>query len=239
MNQALILHIETATDICSVALSHGDQELAIAESGPERSHATLLNSYIRECLKQSGKDMKQVDAVAVSKGPGSYTGLRIGVSTAKGIAYALGIPLLSSGTLENMAFGAPGHVQIQSLISRYKDKLLLCPMLDARRMEVYSAFFSTGMESIRPVTADIVDSESFGELFADYQVCFFGNGSEKCEQVLTHPHAHFVHGINPSASTMIKPVLERYSAQDFEDVAYFEPFYLKDFIATTPKRKVL
>jgi tRNA threonylcarbamoyladenosine biosynthesis protein TsaB len=239
MNQALILHIETATDICSVALSQGDQLLALAESGPERSHATLLNSFIRECLKQSGKDIKQVDAVAVSKGPGSYTGLRIGVSTAKGIAYALGIPLLSSGTLENMAFGAPGHPEIQSLISQHKDKLLLCPMLDARRMEVYSAFYTTGMQSIRPVAADIVDSESFGDLLSDYQVCFFGNGSEKCEQVLLHPRAHFVHGINPSASTMIKPVLERHTAEEFEDVAYFEPFYLKDFIATTSKRKLL
>ena len=239
MNQALILHIETATDICSVAISQGDQQLALAESGPERSHATLLNSFIRECLKQSGKDIKQLNAVAVSKGPGSYTGLRIGVSTAKGIAYALGIPLLSSGTLENMAFGAPGHPGIQSMISKYKDKLLLCPMLDARRMEVYSAFFNTGMELVRPVTADIVDSESFGDLLAGYQVCFFGNGSEKCEQVLVHPQAHFVHGVNPSASTMIKPVLERYTAENFEDVAYFEPFYLKDFVATIPKRKVL
>jgi tRNA threonylcarbamoyladenosine biosynthesis protein TsaB len=239
MNQALILHIETATDICSVAISQGDQQLSLAESGPERSHATLLNSFIRECLKKSGLELKQLDAVAVSKGPGSYTGLRIGVSTAKGIAYALGLPLLSSGTLENMAHGAQSHPEIQTLISRYKNKLLLCPMLDARRMEVYSAFYKPGMEEVRPVAADIVDSDSYKDLFEKTHVCFFGNGAEKCEQVIVHPHAHFVSDIHPSANHMIKPVLQRFSEQDFEDVAYFEPFYLKDFVATIPKKKVL
>ncbi|MEN8203297.1 MAG: tRNA (adenosine(37)-N6)-threonylcarbamoyltransferase complex dimerization subunit type 1 TsaB [Bacteroidota bacterium] len=239
MNQALILHIETATDICSVAISEGDQQLALAESGPERSHATLLNAFIRECLKNGGKELKQIDAVAVSKGPGSYTGLRIGVSTAKGIAYALEKPLLSSGTLENMAHGADTHPDIRALMSKYEDSLVLCPMLDARRMEVYSAFFTTGIEAIRPVTADIVDPDSFRDILSKHPVCFFGNGSEKCEQVLNHPHAHFVSDINPSASHMIEPVLKRFTAHQFEDVAYFEPFYLKDFIATTPKKKVL
>jgi tRNA threonylcarbamoyladenosine biosynthesis protein TsaB len=180
-----------------------------------------------------------MDAVAVSKGPGSYTGLRIGVSTAKGIAYALDLPLLSSGTLENMAQGAASHTEIQTLISDYGNSLLLCPMLDARRMEVYSAFFTPALKLIRPVSADIVDADSFGDLLENKQVCFFGNGSEKCKQVLLHPHAHFVSGIHPSASHMIKPVLERYAANNFEDVAYFEPFYLKDFIATTPKKKVI
>jgi tRNA threonylcarbamoyladenosine biosynthesis protein TsaB len=239
MPQALILHIETATDICSVALSQGDQQLALAESGPERSHATLLNSLIRECLKQSAKEWRQLDAVAVSKGPGSYTGLRIGVSTAKGIAYALGKPLLSSGTLENMAHGALLHPNIHALSSRYEQNLLLCPMLDARRMEVYTAFYTTGMDLIRPVTADIVNSESFRDLLDSHHICFYGNGAEKCQQVIQHPQAHFVPGIDPSAIHMIKPVLERFAAANFEDVAYFEPFYLKDFIATIPKRKVL
>jgi len=238
MNQALILHIETATDICSVAISEGDQQLALAESGPERSHATLLNSFIRECLQKSGKELKQFDAVAVSKGPGSYTGSRIGVSTAKGIAYALDRSLLSSGTLENMAHGADTHPAIRSLISKYETSLLLCPMLDARRMEVYSAFFTPGMDAVRPVTADIVDPDSFRDLLEKHQVVFFGNGSEKCEQVLKHSHAHFVPGVNPSASHMIKPVLKRFAEQQFEDVAYFEPFYLKDFIATIPKKKI-
>lgn len=239
MNQALILHIETATDICSVAISEGDQHLAVVESGPERSHATLLNSFIRECLKKSQKELSHIDAVAVSKGPGSYTGLRIGVSTAKGIAYALEKPLLSSGTLENMAHGAGSHPEIRELLSKYDNGLLLCPMLDARRMEVYSAFFSTGLELIRQVTADIVDQDSFKDILGKHPVCFFGNGAEKCEQVLSHPNAHFVSGINPSASNMLKPVLKRFTEQIFENVAYFEPFYLKDFIATTPKKKVL
>jgi len=239
MTQALILHIETATDICSVAISEGDQQLAIAESGPERSHATLLNAFIRECLKKSGKELNQIDAVAVSKGPGSYTGLRIGVSTAKGIAYGLEKPLLSSGTLESMAHGASSQPVIRDLISKYEKDLILCPMLDARRMEVYSAFYTTGMDTLRQVTADIVDKDSFGDIIEKHHVCFYGNGAEKCEQVLSHPHAHFVPRINPSAVHMINPVLKRYTEQQFEDVAYFEPFYLKDFIATTPRKKVL
>jgi tRNA threonylcarbamoyladenosine biosynthesis protein TsaB len=239
MNQALILHIETATDICSVAISRGDQELAVVESGPDRSHATLLNSFIRECLKISGKELNQMDAVAVSKGPGSYTGLRIGVSTAKGIAYALEKPLLSSGTLENMAHGALTQTAIRDLISQHDSSMLLCPMLDARRMEVYTAFFTTEMDAVRPVTADVVDQDSFSDLLEKQAICFFGNGSEKCEQVLNHPNAHFVHGVNPSALHMIKPVLKRFTEQLFEDVAYFEPFYLKDFVATIPRKKVL
>lgn len=239
MNQALILHIETATDICSVAISGGDQQLAVVESGPDRSHATLLNALIRECLKESGKELNQIDAVAVSKGPGSYTGLRIGVSTAKGIAYALEKPLLSSGTLENMAHGADTHEVIRDLINQYGSRLLLCPMLDARRMEVYTAFFTIKIDAVRPVTADVVDQDSFGDLLGKHHICFFGNGTEKCEQVLSHPNAHFIHGVNPSALHMIKPVMKRFSEQLFEDVAYFEPFYLKDFVATVPKKKVL
>lgn len=235
----LILHIETATDICSVAISEGDQQLASVESGPERSHATLLNSFIRKCLHKSNKVLDVIDAVAVSKGPGSYTGLRIGVSTAKGIAYALQKPLLSSGTLESMAFGASSHRDIQDLIQKYDSGLILCPMLDARRMEVYTGFFTPEIVLVRDVAADVVDKESFGEILEMNHVCFFGNGADKCEQVLKHPNAHFIKGFNPSASNMIKPVLKRFEEQQYEDVAYFEPFYLKDFIATTPKKRVL
>ena len=239
MNNPLILHIETATDICSVAISEGDQQLASAESGPERSHATLLNSFIRRCLKESQKKLQSIDAVAVSKGPGSYTGLRIGVSTAKGIAYGLQKPLLSAGTLESMAAGADAHREIRELILKYPSGLLLCPMLDARRMEVYSGFFTQALDVVREVSADVVDETSFAEILEKNQVCFFGNGADKCEEVLKHPHAHFIKGFIPSAAFMIPPVLKRYENQQFEDVAYFEPFYLKDFIATTPKKKVL
>lgn len=239
MNKPLILHIETATDICSVALSEGDQQLSLVESGLERSHATQLNTFIRKIFKQSRRELNQIDAVAISKGPGSYTGLRIGVSTAKGLTYALERPLLALGTLENMAYGARNHPSIQKLIEKHSDTLLLCPMIDARRMEVYAEFYSTDMTVIREVSADIIENNSYGDILDKHHVCFFGNGSEKCEEVLNHTHAHFVSGLHPSASHMIIPVLNRYHHDQFEDVAYFEPFYLKDFIATIPKKKGL
>ena len=239
MFESLILHIETATDICSVAVSEGDQKLSLVESGPERSHATLLNSFIRKALKDAGKEFSSLRGVAVSKGPGSYTGLRIGVSTAKGIAYALEIPLLASGTLENLAYGALKHPSFRQPLHEYSDRLLLCPMLDARRMEVYSCFFSVDLQVHRKVSADIVTAESYRDLLEDHQIYFFGNGAAKCSQVLNHPHAHIVEGINPSAVQMIQPVWLRFRNRQFEDVAYFEPFYLKDFIATVPRKKVL
>jgi tRNA threonylcarbamoyladenosine biosynthesis protein TsaB len=239
MTGPLILHIETATDICSVALSQGDSQLSLVESDQERSHATLLNTFIRRAVSDAGKDLKDLDAVAVSKGPGSYTGLRIGVSTAKGLAYALNLPLLASGTLENMAHGALSNHVISNLASASGDALLLCPMLDARRMEVYTGFYTTDRRVFRKVSADIIDTKSYQEILESHPVCFFGNGADKCKAILEHPNAHFIDDINPSAASMIVPVLERYKQEQFEDIAYFEPFYLKDFVATVPKKKVL
>ena len=239
MGGPLILHIETATDICSVALSEGDHQLALVESGQERSHAILLNTFIRQSVSEAGKELKDLDGIAVSKGPGSYTGLRIGVSTAKGLSYALEIPLLASGTLENMANGSLSNTRIMELTSLHDEKLLLCPLLDARRMEVYAGFYTTKKQVFREVTADIIEKDSYKEILESHQVCFFGNGAEKCKAILDHPNAHFIDGINPSAASMIVPVLERYHQKQFENVAYFEPFYLKDFIATTPKKKLL
>ena len=239
MTGPLILHIETATDICSVALSEGDRQLSLMESGQERSHATLLNTFIRDAVDQAGHTLKDLKAVAVSKGPGSYTGLRIGVSTAKGLAYALDIPLLASGTLENMANGALSNAPVKKLLSEYGDRLLLCPMLDARRMEVYAAFFKTEGTVYREVKADIIGEGSYRDILETHQVCFFGNGAEKCKTALSHSHAHFIEDIHPSASFMIAPAYLRFQQEKFEDVAYFEPYYLKDFIATIPKKKVL
>ena len=239
MTDPLILHIETATDICSVALSEGDRQLSLVESDQARSHASLLNSFIRESISQAGKELKDLDGVAVSKGPGSYTGLRIGVSTAKGLSYALEIPLLATGTLESMANGLLSHAAIRELISIHDDLLLLCPMLDARRMEVYAGFYTIKGNLFRQVSADIIDEESYHEILEAHPVCFFGNGADKCKAVQDHPNAIFIDGINPSATTMIDPVLKKYQLKQFEDVAYFEPFYLKDFIATVPKKKVL
>jgi len=239
MSEALILHIESATNICSVALSQGQQPLSLVESGQERSHATLLNRFIRKALSDAGKSLKQLDGVAVSMGPGSYTGLRIGVSTAKGIAYALEIPLLASGTLENMAFGTQNHPKILALSKESAEPMLLCPMLDARRMEVYSAFYTRDLNEFREVKADIIDEKSYREILETHQVSFFGNGSGKCKEALSHPHAFFLEDIHPSAASMIGPVLGRFHKEHFEDLAYFEPFYLKDFVATTPRKKVL
>ena len=233
------MHIETATDICSVALSEGDRQLSLVESDQARSHASLLNSFIRESISQAGKELKDLDGVAVSKGPGSYTGLRIGVSTAKGLSYALEIPLLATGTLESMANGSLSHAAIRELISIHDDLILLCPMLDARRMEVYAGFYTIKGNLFRQVSADIIDEKSYHEILEVHPVCFFGNGADKCKAVLDHPNALFIDGINPSATTMIEPVLKKYQLKQFEDVAYFEPFYLKDFIATVPKKKVL
>jgi tRNA threonylcarbamoyladenosine biosynthesis protein TsaB len=239
MTGPLILHIETATDICSVALSEGDRQLSLIESGQKRSHASLLNSYIKQAVEQAGLTLKDLQGIAVSKGPGSYTGLRIGVSTAKGLAYALEIPLLASGTLENMASGAASNPEVAELKSIHGTNLLLCPMLDARRMEVYAGFYTTENSLFREVSADIIDKESYKEILESHQVCFFGNGADKCKADVDQSNAHFIDGINPSAGSMIPSILKKYQKKQFEDVAYFEPFYLKDFIATIPKKKVL
>ena len=239
MTGPLILHIETATDICSAALSEGNRQLSLVESDQERSHATLLNAFIKQALKEGSKDFKELNGVAVSKGPGSYTGLRIGVSTAKGIAYALNIPLLATGTLENMAFGAIASTSGEEMIAKFGDHLLFCPMLDARRMEVYAGFYTKENSIFREVAADIIDTDTYLQILETHPVCFFGSGAEKCKALLEHPNAHFLEGIHPTASSMITPVLTKYSQKQFEDLAYFEPFYLKDFIATTPRKKVL
>jgi len=239
MENPLILHIESATDICSVAISEGDQLLALVESGPERSHATLLSRFIREATGKTGKNLQQLDAIAVSKGPGSYTGLRIGVSTAKGLAYALNKPLLSCSTLESMAYTAVLNPEVKKLITLFGNQLLLCPMLDARRMEVYTAFFSPTCEITREVAAEIIDENSYKKLLKTHQICFFGNGASKCRKFITNPGAHFIDGLNPSSGSMLTPVLRKYRKSEFEDVAYFEPFYLKDFVATKPRKKIL
>ena len=227
--------METATDICSVAVSEGEKLLALVESGQERNHAKLLNPFIREALKKAGLAFENLDGVAVSKGPGSYTGLRIGVSTAKGLAYARNLPLLATGTLENMAYAALEHPRVRQL----EENWLLCPMIDARRMEVYAAFFNTGMQLVREVSADIIDKDSYRDLLKDHPICFFGNGASKCRDVLPAGNTLFLEDVHPSASAMIRPVLTQFRAGQFEDVAYFEPFYLKDFVATIPRKKVL
>lgn len=234
----LILHIETATNVCSVALSEGDRMLALRESSEDRSHGTLLTLFIGEVLSEAGRQADQLSAVAVSKGPGSYTGLRIGVSATKGIAYAQNIPVAGIITLRSMTLSAMENETVQGLQMEYPD-LLFCPMIDARRMEVFSAVYNANLEEQEPVSAIIVEADSFKRILDKKHVAFFGNGADKIRDTIRHEHAHIITGIEPSAKQMIPLALEAYKKKQFEDTAYFEPFYLKDFIATIPKKKVL
>ncbi len=235
---ALILHIETATPICSAALSKDRQLLKIKETNDPRSHATRLSPFIDELLKSSGLSVSDLDAISVSLGPGSFTGLRIGVSTVKGLAYGANLPVIGISTLQALTSRliSENPDDLRDLIT---DKLLLCPMLDARRMEVYTAFYSRGLELKRKVQADIIDADSYLEFLQSGPVVFFGNGSDKCREIIQHPNAHFIAGIEPSARFMIQLAEIAWGKKDFLNTAYFEPFYLKDFIATIPKNRII
>lgn len=226
-----ILSIETSTSVCSVALSKDGGCLAEKTNFEGPSHATLLSVYVQEMLDFVKEKALKIDAIAVSCGPGSYTGLRIGVSTAKGLCYGLGIPLIAINTLEIMA----STVKKSQAIN---DNTLLCPMIDARRMEVYTAFYNNKLATIRATSADIIDENSYADLLNDHKIMFFGNGADKCEPTLTHQNAIFLQEIHPIAKNMIILAETSLMAQRFEDVAYFEPFYLKEFVTTTPKEKL-
>lgn len=229
---ACILHIETATNVCSVAISYNGVLSFYKEDTDGPSHAKLLGVYVAEALDKVKADGLKLDAVAVSSGPGSYTGLRIGVSEAKGICYGAGIPLIAIETLKIMAW------QVTSESNLEKD-VLLCPMIDARRMEVYDTIFDQTLEKQKETAADIVDQDTFAEVLSDRKVAFFGNGSDKCKAVIQSPNALFLDSIYPRAKDMVALAEEAYVNKNFVDVAYYEPFYLKEFVATTPKNKVL
>jgi len=235
---ALILNLETSTQVCSVAVARDGNCISVARSKELMGHAANLTLLIEKVLEQSETGINQLDAVAVSQGPGSYTGLRIGVSTAKGIAYASDLRLIGVPTLQALAIEAK-----QSGISRKlfeKKKIdLLCSMIDARRMEVYSAIFDTEYNLFRDVEAEIINDESYREVLSERKVLFFGNGSEKCKELINHKNAFFLDGLDASAGSMVPLSEKLYNENKFEDLAYFEPFYLKDFIPTTPKNKVL
>ena len=223
---ATILNIETATKNCSVSLSKGENILAIKELNEGKfSHAEKLHSFILEVIRSSGKTMKDLDAIAISKGPGSYTGLRIGVSTAKGLCYALDIPLIAIPTLELIARQIP-----------LKENELAIPLLDARRMEVYSGVFDHNYSQIRETQAEIIDESSFVSFLEEGRVYFAGDGAEKCKNVIQHVNAGFIDGVYPSSKEMPVVSNKKFLANDFEDLAYFEPYYLKDFIAGKPKQ---
>lgn len=225
----IILHIETSTNVCSVALSENSDCIFSKSNADGMNHAALLSVFIAEALEVLKLQGKSLNAVAVSSGPGSYTGLRIGVSTAKGLCYGLDIPLIAVSTLEVLA------VQVIMSIAN-SENALFCPMIDARRMEVYSAFYDSKLNLKREISAVIIDSESYSEILANQAVYFFGNGADKCKTTLTHSNAHFIQNIVPLATNMIHLAEKAYSEQKFVDTAYFEPFYLKEFQTSVPTK---
>ncbi len=224
---SLILQIETATTVCSVALSENGSVLAHKEIQQRNIHAEAITVFIDEILKDAGKQYHQLNAVAVSCGPGSYTGLRIGISVAKGLCFALDIPLIAVETLEAMIDGLIAQNSFDD-----QTGLLLCPMIDARRMEVFTAVFNTKGEKIRPTSAEIIDENSFDDLLNTHKILFFGDGAIKCSEVLgKNPNVQIIPEFLNSAIYLTKKAAEKYQTKSFEDVAYFEPYYLKDFIA--------
>lgn len=229
---ACILNIETATEACSVVVSKNGQIIFEREETVGPSHAVLLGQFVNEAVHELRTKGIALDAVAVSCGPGSYTGLRIGVSEAKGLCYGLGVPLIAINTLKIMANGL---LRKQRTI----EDALLCPMIDARRMEVYDVVYNVALEEIRTVAADIIDEAFLSDTLSNQKVMFFGNGALKCQSVLISENAIFVEGIYPRASDMVDLAEAAYENKSFVDTAYFEPFYLKEFVATTPKNKVL
>lgn len=228
----IILHIETSTKVCSVVLSENDVCIFSASNDEGMNHAALLSTFIQDAFDLLKEFKKSINAVAVSSGPGSYTGLRIGISTAKGICYGLNIPLISISTLEILTIAA-----LKSS-SRLIENAYYIPMIDARRMEVYDAVFDEQMELIRPVTADIITKDSFSNIIEHKHVYFFGDGSAKCKPILTNVNTIFLDNLHPLAENMIQLAITKYKEYKFEDVAYFEPYYLKEFQATTPKSRI-
>ena len=227
-----ILNIETATEVCSVCIADNESIIFEREELKGPSHASVLGRFAKDAVDFMHSEKLNIDAVAVSCGPGSYTGLRIGVSEAKGLCYGMNIPLIAINTLEIMAW----HVITQGLAN---NNSLLCPMIDARRMEVYDAIFNQNLEYIRQINADIIDENSFSDILVSNKISFFGNGAIKIKDIMTHPNCIFIDGIYPKATSMANLAQQAFDKKAFVDVAYFEPFYLKEFVATIPKNKVL
>ncbi len=231
---SLILNLESSTEICSVALSDKGKVIDYTESQDGQNHARLMGVYIENIIKKNNLDFRKLSAVAVSKGPGSYTGLRIGVSMAKGLCYAHGIPLIAVSPLQAMSSFVNDSRDNWNLPA--EEDLLFCPMIDARRMEVYTAFYNGKNEEIEEVSAKIIDKDSFKDILDRQPVVFLGNGSSKAEKVIEHENAFFVPGITTSAQFMCFLSYNALVNKQFVNLAYFEPFYLKDFIAGVPRK---
>lgn len=224
-----ILHIETSTAVCSVAVSEDGLAVFSKEDHQGPSHAVSLGVFVDEALSFVDSHAMVLDAVAVSCGPGSYTGLRIGVSMAKGVCFGRNLPLIGLPTLEVLSVPV-------LLYHELPEDALLCPMIDARRMEVYAAVYDRTLNVKREIGADIVDENSYVNFLNEHPVYFFGDGALKCRDKITHPNAHFLENINPLAKLMFPLAEKAMAKQDFKDVAYFEPFYLKEFVASMPKK---
>lgn len=227
-----ILNIETATSVCSVSIGNENTIIYEKEETTGPSHASLLGRFVDDAVKFSRQQNIKLDAVAVSCGPGSYTGLRIGVSEAKGLCFGLNIPLIAINTPLIMAKKVISEIEIER-------DTLLCPMIDARRMEVYAAIYNSDLKIVRDIQADIVDKNSYLDILNSHKVLFFGDGANKCKDSLMHKNASFVDSIYPQAKYMNELAIKAFNDKKIEDIAYFEPFYLKEFVATTPKNKVL
>lgn len=232
---ALILNLETSTQVCSACLSRGSEIIGWKEDSEGRNHSKLLTLFIDEILRESAIKPEELDAIAVSKGPGSYTGLRIGVSAAKGMAFALSIPLISVNTLKMMA---SGYIQENESLRDGKN-ILLCPMIDARRMEVYSALYTPELIEYRKVAAEIIDENSYRDLIKENRLVIIGDGAAKCSEYLKSPKIEIDPGFMVSSKYMAPLSALKYKQKNFEDLAYFEPFYLKDFVTTVSKKNFL
>jgi tRNA threonylcarbamoyladenosine biosynthesis protein TsaB len=232
---AIILNLETATQVCSVVLAKDGKLLGKRELNEKNVHAEVLTPFIEEVIEEAGLKLSHLDAVAVSKGPGSYTGLRIGVSTAKGLCYSLDKPLISVGTLDSLA-----HYAVKKLPYSVAPNHLLCPMIDARRMEVYAALFNSELHKQTEVAPLILDEQSFNDLKEGQKLILLGDGSGKTKALFKHRSQIEIHEeILCSAEGMVQISEEKFNQEDFEDLAYFEPCYLKEFIAGIPKVKGL
>ncbi|MGP1467190.1 MAG: tRNA (adenosine(37)-N6)-threonylcarbamoyltransferase complex dimerization subunit type 1 TsaB [Porphyromonadaceae bacterium] len=228
---ACILSIETSTDVCSVAMSENGQCIFKQEDHGGPNHAVSLGVYVDEALSFTDNHAIPLGAVAVSCGPGSYTGLRIGVSMAKGVCYGRNVPLLAVPTLEVMCVPVLLNHEIE-------EDALLCPMIDARRMEVYSAIYNRALKEQRETRADVVDADTYREYLNRRPVYFFGNGAAKCMETINHPNARLIEGIEPLAKYMFPLAERKWVQEEYEDLAYYVPFYLKDFVAKMPKKLI-
>lgn len=226
-----ILSIDTSTDVCSVAVSENGACIFSKEDRQGPSHAAKLGGFVDEAVSFTDNHAIPFDAVAVSCGPGSYTGLRIGVSTAKGFCFGRDLKLIAVPTLELLCVPVLLHHELE-------DDALLCPMIDARRMEVYAAIYDRAMRQVRPIQPDIVTEDTYRQWLDEHPVYFFGNGAEKCMPTIAHPNAHLIENIVPEAKWMFPLAERRWAQQQFEDVAYFVPYYLKDFVAQLPKKLI-